>query len=202
MLDGIRSMFRNDLGQKSAVNVNDLIGEVLAVVRGELDDHQVLLQSELSNGLPTVLAAQTQLQQVLLNLVMNAIDAMSSVTNRERILIVKSEIGESGQRTDHGGRSGTGIDPKIGTVFLKRSLQRRLKAWGWDWRFAAQSSNLMGVFFRSRRAHRMDQVFVSCFQRLRRRRLSALSNYGKRRRTSNTSRADATSTNGAWDPED
>ena len=76
--------------------MNDLIGEVLAVVRGELVDHQVSLQSELSDRLPTILAARTQLQQVLLNLVMNAIDAMSSVTNRERVLIVKSEIGESG----------------------------------------------------------------------------------------------------------
>ena len=111
VLDGIRSMFRNDHGARSAVNVNDLIGEVLAVVRGELVDHQVSLQSELSDRLPTVLAAQTQLQQVLLNLVMNAIDAMSSVINRERVLIVKSEIGESGDVQITVEDSGTGIDP-------------------------------------------------------------------------------------------
>ena len=111
VLDGIRSMFRNDHGARSAVNVNDLIGEVLAVVRGELVDHRVSLQSELSDRLPTVLAAQTQLQQVLLNLVMNAIEAMSSVINRERVLIVKSEIGESGDVLITVEDSGTGIDP-------------------------------------------------------------------------------------------
>ena len=77
VLDGIRSMFRNDHGERTTVTVNDLIGAVLAVVRGELDVHQVSLRSELSDGLPTVLAAPTQLQQVLLNLVMNAIEAMS-----------------------------------------------------------------------------------------------------------------------------
>jgi C4-dicarboxylate-specific signal transduction histidine kinase len=111
VLDGIRSMFRNDHGARSAVNVNDLIGEVLAVVRGELVDHRVSLQSELSDRLPTVLAAQTQLQQVLLNLVMNAIEAMSSVNNRERVLIVKSEIGESSDVLITVEDSGTGIDP-------------------------------------------------------------------------------------------
>jgi signal transduction histidine kinase len=104
-------MFRNDHGARITVNVNDLIGEVLAVVRGELVDHQVSLQSELSDRLPTILAARTQLQQVLLNLVMNAIDAMNSVINRERVLIVKSEIGESGGVKITVEDSGTGIDP-------------------------------------------------------------------------------------------
>ena len=113
VLDGIRSMFRNDHGARSAVNVNDLIGEVLAVVRGELDAHQVSLRSELSDGLPTVLAAPTQLQQVLLNLVMNAIEAMSPVTTRERVLIVKSEIGESGDVQITVEDTGTGIDPSL-----------------------------------------------------------------------------------------
>ena len=111
VLDGIRSMFRNDPGARSAVNVNDLIGEVLSVVRGELVDHRISLQSELSDQHPTVLAAQTQLRQVLLNLVMNAIEAMSSVINRERVLIVKSEIGESGDVLITVENSGTGIDP-------------------------------------------------------------------------------------------
>src|SRR6476469_6426848 len=53
VLDGIRSMFRNDHGARTTVTVNDLIGEVLAVVRGELDVHQVSLRSELSDGLRT-----------------------------------------------------------------------------------------------------------------------------------------------------
>jgi PAS domain S-box-containing protein len=113
VLDGIRSMFRKEHGARTPVSVNDLIGTVLVVVRGELNAHQVLLRSELSDGLPTVLAAQTQLQQVLLNLVMNAIEAMSSVTTRERVLIVKSEIGESGNVQITVEDTGTGIDPSL-----------------------------------------------------------------------------------------
>ena len=75
------------------MNVNDLIGEVLAVVHGELESHQVSLQAELRDGLPLVMAEQTQLQQVILNLIMNAVDATSSVTDRDRVVIVKSEMG-------------------------------------------------------------------------------------------------------------
>ncbi len=126
VLDGIRSMFRNDHGIKSAVNVNDIIGEVLAVVRGELVDHRVSLRSELSDRLPTILAARTQLQQVLLNLVMNAIEAMSSV-NRERVLIVKSEIGDSGVVLITVEDTGIGIDPnhvdRIFEVFFTTKAQ-------------------------------------------------------------------------------
>ena len=113
VLDGIRSMFRNDHGARTTVTVNDLIAEVLAVVRGELDVHQVSLRSELSNGLPTVLAAPTQLQQVLLNLIMNAIEAMGPVTTQERVLIVKSEIGESGNVQITVEDTGSGIDPSL-----------------------------------------------------------------------------------------
>ena len=113
VLDGIRSMFRNDHGARTTVTVNDLIGEVLAVVRGELDVHRVSLRSELGDGLPTVLAAPTQLQQVLLNLIMNAIEAMGPVTTQERVLIVKSEIGESGNVQITVEDTGSGIDPSL-----------------------------------------------------------------------------------------
>jgi PAS domain S-box-containing protein len=113
VLDGIRSMFRNDHGARTTVTVNDLIAEVLAVVRGELDAHQVSLRSELSDGLPDVFASAMQLQQVLINLVMNAIEAMGSVTVRERVLSVKSQIGESGKVQITVEDTGSGIDPSL-----------------------------------------------------------------------------------------
>ena len=95
------------------MTVNDVIGEVLAVVRGELDAHQVSLQTELSDGLPTVLAAPAQLQQLLLNLIMNAIEAMGPVTTQERVLIVKSDIRESGNVQITVEDTGSGIDPSL-----------------------------------------------------------------------------------------
>jgi PAS domain S-box-containing protein len=113
VLDGIRSMFRNDHRARTTVTLNELIGEVLAVVRGELDAHQVSLRTELSERLPTILAARAQLQQVLLNLIMNAIEAMSSVTARERVLIVRSEMAESGNVQITVEDTGCGIDPTL-----------------------------------------------------------------------------------------
>jgi PAS domain S-box-containing protein len=110
VIAGIRSMFRKDLGERGPVNLNDLIDEVLAIVRGELERNQVLLESKLCEQLPTVAAERTQLQQVVLNLVMNAVDAMSSVTDRKRILIIRSAMDESDHVLITVEDSGTGIE--------------------------------------------------------------------------------------------
>jgi PAS domain S-box-containing protein len=111
VIAGIRSMFRKDAGERKPLNVNDLIGEVLAVVHGELESHRVSVQTDLCDGLPPVLAEQTQLQQVILNLIMNAVDAMNSVTDRDRVLIVRSAMGESNHALIVVEDTGTGIEP-------------------------------------------------------------------------------------------
>jgi signal transduction histidine kinase len=91
--------------------LNDLIREVIAVVHGELESHQVILQTELRDGLPAVLAEQTQLQQVILNLIMNAVDAMGSVADRDRVVIVRSDMDGSAHTLITVEDSGTGIEP-------------------------------------------------------------------------------------------
>jgi PAS domain S-box-containing protein len=111
VIAGIRSMFRKDDGERKPLNVNVLIGEVLAVVHGELESHHVSLQTELRDDLPPVLAEQTQLQQVILNLIMNAVDATRSVIDRDRVVIVKSGMGGSDHALITIEDSGTGIEP-------------------------------------------------------------------------------------------
>jgi PAS domain S-box-containing protein len=106
----IRSMFQRDFGERAPVNLNDLIDEVLGIARGELERHRVSLESKLCDQLPTIIAERTQMQQVILNLVMNAVDAMSSVTDRKRILIVRSEMSESDHVLITVEDSGTGIE--------------------------------------------------------------------------------------------
>jgi PAS domain S-box-containing protein len=111
VIASIRTMFGKDQRGKTQVNVNALIREVLALVHGELESHRVWLRNEMLEELPDVMAERVQLQQVLINLIMNAVDAMSSISGQERQLTVKAEI--------HGGQdviisvedSGTGIDP-------------------------------------------------------------------------------------------
>ena len=112
IIASIRAMFGKDHREKSPVNIRDLVGEVLALVQGELESQRVSLQVELHQELPQVMGDRVQLQQVLLNLIMNAVEAMSSVEDRERSLLVKSEF--------HGARdvlimvedTGPGIDSK------------------------------------------------------------------------------------------
>jgi C4-dicarboxylate-specific signal transduction histidine kinase len=61
------------------VSIRDLVCEVLALVHGELESQQVSLRVELDQELPRVMADRVQLQQVLLNLIMNVVEAMSSM---------------------------------------------------------------------------------------------------------------------------
>jgi C4-dicarboxylate-specific signal transduction histidine kinase len=107
----IRSMFQKDRCQMSPVKVGDLVGEVLALVRGELESHQISGQNEMLEGLPRVMAERVQLQQVLLNLVTNAIEAMSAIANRERVLAIRSRVCEPDHVLITVEDSGTGIDP-------------------------------------------------------------------------------------------
>ena len=114
VVESIRALFsKDDHGKKAPLDVNELIREVLRLVHDVLQKEQASVRTELFNGLPRVLANRVQLQLVLRNLIMNAIEAMSSVSDRRRVLHVKSELSErSGVRitvTD----SGPGIDPKI-----------------------------------------------------------------------------------------
>jgi C4-dicarboxylate-specific signal transduction histidine kinase len=111
VIASIRAMFGKDRHEKTPVNVNAVIGEVLALVHGELESHRVFLQSEMLEGLPDVVAERVQLQQVLLNLIVNAVDAMSSVTDRERRLRIRSALLGTDDVRITVEDSGTGIDP-------------------------------------------------------------------------------------------
>ncbi len=111
-IEGIRAMFRRDRQERVALNVNKLILTVLTALGDELQSHQIIVRTELADDLPLVLADRVQLQQVILNLTTNAIDAMSSVAGRSRVLRLRSEIQEPHGVLVSVEDSGFGIDPK------------------------------------------------------------------------------------------
>jgi PAS domain S-box-containing protein len=76
--------------EKVPLDVNDIVGEVIALVPRELASHRVSLRTELAPDLPKILGDRVQLQQVIINLVMNGIEAMQSVTDRPRELVIRS----------------------------------------------------------------------------------------------------------------
>ena len=110
VIDGIRSMFKKDGQAEALLDVNQLIREVFALLRGEIHSQQVSIRIELAEELPPVPANRAQLQQVFVNLIMNAVDAMSTVANRVRSLRVKTEMQESDYLLITVEDSGTGID--------------------------------------------------------------------------------------------
>src|SRR5262249_14798020 len=91
VIDGIRSMVKKDLRRRAWLDANELVREVLAIVDVELRTRRVSVATELLDGLPRLFADRAQLQQVVLNLIMNAIEAMSSVTDRSRLLRIRSD---------------------------------------------------------------------------------------------------------------
>jgi signal transduction histidine kinase len=71
-------------------HINDVVGEVISLVQREMLDHQVSLRKELASALPMVFVDRIQLQQVIINLVINSVEAMQSVTDRPRELTIQS----------------------------------------------------------------------------------------------------------------
>jgi signal transduction histidine kinase len=108
----IREMFKRGAQESALVDVNNLIIEVLAVARGEVQKQGVLVRTELAERLPQVLGNPIQLQQVMLNLIMNGIEAMNSIMDRPRTLRLKSTIHEPDGVLITVEDSGTGIDPQ------------------------------------------------------------------------------------------
>jgi PAS domain S-box-containing protein len=92
VLKRVRALLKKAPLTKSPLNLNEVIQEVLALVGGELRKHGVEVSVELDFNLPSVMADFVQLQQVLLNLVMNAIEAMTTITDRPRVLQIQSRL--------------------------------------------------------------------------------------------------------------
>jgi PAS domain S-box-containing protein len=81
--------------EKVPLDVNDVVREVIALIQRELTIHRVSLRTELAPALPKILGDRVQLQQVIINLVMNGIEAMQPVTDRPRELVIRSRQDEA-----------------------------------------------------------------------------------------------------------
>jgi len=93
----IRTFIKKAPAEKRELDINEVIQEVLALADHELQKKRIFVEYQLTKTLPLVLADRVQLQQVLLNLIMNGIEAMTAVTDRPRVLWVQSQTDESGE---------------------------------------------------------------------------------------------------------
>ena len=108
----IRALVKKSAPAKAPLDLSDTIHEVLAMISPEARQHRVSVRTDLAAGLPPVRGDRLQVQQVLLNLVMNGIDAMQTVTDRPRELLIRSQPHESDTVLVTVQDTGIGLDPQ------------------------------------------------------------------------------------------
>jgi PAS domain S-box-containing protein len=108
----IRAMFTKANPERMTVHINELIREIGGLMQSEASRNQVALQTELAADLPATIGDRVQLQQVIVNLVLNGIEAMSAVTDRPRRLVIRSDRQDSDQVLIAVRDSGVGIAAK------------------------------------------------------------------------------------------
>jgi two-component system sensor kinase FixL len=109
----IRALSKKTELQKVRLNVNELIDDVVRLVEREMLDQLISLRLEVAPALPAVLGDRVQLQQVIINLVMNGMEAMAAVTGRPRELVIQAHRHEGEQVLIAVRDSGVGVEPQL-----------------------------------------------------------------------------------------
>jgi signal transduction histidine kinase len=108
----IRALARNAPSHQDWLDLNATIRDVLALARSEVHRHGVVVETHLAADVPRILGDRIQLQQVLLNLIMNAIEAMNGVGDGPRVLVVRSDPDAAPGVLVAVCDSGPGLDPQ------------------------------------------------------------------------------------------
>jgi PAS domain S-box-containing protein len=117
VLSRIRAFIKKGPAVKQVVDINEVIQEVLALVGPELLKNRISVERQLTQTLPLVTADRVELQQVLLNLIVNGIEAMAGVADRPCLIGVQSRIDESGNVLVSVSDSGTGLRSEGDRIF-------------------------------------------------------------------------------------
>jgi signal transduction histidine kinase len=108
---GIRALFRRGDHEQQLVDINEIILSVIQLMRGEFEARGIEIRSELTSELPVIDGHRSQLQEVILNLIRNAIEAMDTMVDRNRVLHVTTKLRDRDAITVEVQDSGPGIDP-------------------------------------------------------------------------------------------
>jgi C4-dicarboxylate-specific signal transduction histidine kinase len=115
---GVRALFRRTNEGQQPIDVNELALEAIQILRRELTQNGIIVNTQLAYELPLIMGDRGQLQEVLLNLVQNSIDAMETKTDGGRVLHVRTELHGAEAIVISVEDSGPGIEPKkMASVF-------------------------------------------------------------------------------------
>jgi PAS domain S-box-containing protein len=116
IISRIRLLFKKSTAERELVNVNEVIREMIALLRGEATRYNVSVCTDLASDVPGVMGDRVQLQQVVMNLIMNSIDAMNDVDGAREI-IIKSQRAEGDQLQVSISDTGVGLPPQADQIF-------------------------------------------------------------------------------------
>ena len=111
VISTIRAMFKKDSQARRPVDINQLVQEVLALLNGPIANNDIIVRASLAELAPVAPGDPVQLQQVTLNLITNAIEAMTNVADRDRVLRI-STLAQGSEVLLDISDSGHGIDPQ------------------------------------------------------------------------------------------
>jgi signal transduction histidine kinase len=117
VIKSIRAMFNREEKDRAWLDINEVVRDVLVLLQGELQAQRIVVRDDLGRQLPLVQGHKGQLQQVILNLVRNAADAMSQISDRARVLRVSSQREPPNDVLVPIEDSGTGIDQHVDRLF-------------------------------------------------------------------------------------
>jgi two-component system sensor kinase FixL len=112
VIQRVRALLKKADFHMAALDINDVIGDVARLLQREVFDHRVSLRLELVSGLPHVGGDRVQLQQVVINLLLNGMEAMADVTSRPRELTIRSRSYDANHVVVEVQDGGTGVDPE------------------------------------------------------------------------------------------
>ena len=142
----IRTLIKKEPPRKDALEINEAIVELIALTRGEVMKNNVPVRTQLGEGLPLIQGDRVQLQQVILNLIINAVEAMSGVSEGSRRLLIGTGEGCNGRCARR--RAGVAWKLRPGGVlnnlFELHSIPPSPAAWAWGYRSAVRLSKLTG----------------------------------------------------------
>jgi len=159
-----RLLFKKGTPQREPVDVNEVVREMIVLLRGEITRYNITVRMDLASDLPRIMGDRVQLQQVLMNLIVNGIDAMKDVDGA-RELAVKSQRTEKEEVLVSVGDTGVGLPRSRRTRSSTRFLQRSLTEPAWGFASVAPSLNRMAGACGLPTTLRAAQVFISLYPR-------------------------------------
>jgi signal transduction histidine kinase len=159
VLRSVRRLYTSRERALEPLDANRLIEETLLLARVELQSLDIVLQLQLAQGLPQVLGDRRQLQEVLLNLIHNATDAMRHCAQGEGVLRIASRMLEGRQIEITVIDTGTGIDKDLAERIFEPFYTTKPEAQGWASRSAAPSSSATEAWCRRHPGSARGSVF-------------------------------------------